>query len=224
MTYDTVLFDLDSTLCRSTQDDAEVHAAAFERAGIDPFCDVQTIREVGPGVGNADSDHDFFRRLFGLAAERGDAGAVDTDALARATLAVKDDTAVEWRPGARQAFEAARERATVGLVTNGSRETQQTKLDVLGLDDAFETVVYAGDGPAPKPSPDPFHDALAALDRDPAEGLYVGNDYRADVIGAKRAGLRACWVPDEHDLDAPVDPAHTPDYTFDSPDGLATIF
>jgi len=224
MTHHTVLFDLDSTLCRSTQDDADVHAAAFEQAGIDPFCDVQTIREVGPEVGNADSDHDFFRRLFERAADRVGTNGVDTDALARATLDVKDDAAVEWRTGARRALELARERATVGLVTNGSRKTQRTKLDVLGLDNAFETVVYAGDGPAPKPSPDPFHDALDALGRDPAGGLYVGNDYRADVIGAKRAGLDACWVPDEHDLDAPADPGHTPDYTFDSPDGLATIF
>lgn len=224
MTHDTVLFDLDSTLCRSTQDASDIHAATFEQAGIDPFCDVQTIREVAPDVGNADSDHDFFRRLFDHAAEHVDAGPVDTDALARATLDVTDDAAVEWRPGARQALELARERATVGLVTNGSRETQQTKLDVLGLDDTFETVVYAGDGPAPKPSPDPFHDALAALGRDPTAALYVGNDYRADVIGAKRAGLHACWVPAEHDLDAPSDPAHTPDYTFDSLDGLATIF
>jgi putative hydrolase of the HAD superfamily len=224
MTHHTVLFDLDSTLCRSTQDDHEIHAAAFEQAGIEPFCDVQTIREVGPEVGNADSDHDFFRRLFERAADRVDAGTVDADALARATLDVKDDTAVEWRPGARQALELARERATVGLVTNGSRETQETKLDVLGAEDAFETIVYAGDGPAPKPSPDPFRAALDSLERDSGGALYVGNDYRADVIGAKRAGLDACWVPDEKDLDAPVDPAHTPDYTFDSPDGLATLF
>jgi|AntRauTorcE11898_2_1112593.scaffolds.fasta_scaffold41101_1 putative hydrolase of the HAD superfamily len=220
----TVLFDLDSTLCRSTQDAATVHAAAFERAGIEPFCDVPTIREVGPKVGNADSDQDYFRRLFERAAEQVGADPVDADALARATLDVKDDTAVEWRPGAKRALELARERATAGLVTNGSRETQRTKLDVLGIADAFETVVYAGDGPAPKPSPDPFHAALDSLERDSDGALYVGNDYRADVIGAKRAGLGACWVPDTDDLDAPANPAHAPDYTFDSPDGLATLF
>lgn len=220
----TVLFDLDSTLCRSTQDDEEIHAAAFDQAGIDPFCGVETIREVGPEVGNADTDHEYFRRLFELAADREDAGPVDADALAVATLDVVDNSAVEWRPGAKAALDVAREHTTVGLVTNGSRESQRTKLDVLGIADAFETTVYAGDDTEPKPSPAPFEVALADLDAQAETSLYVGNDYRADVVGAKRAGLDACWVPSDHDMGAPADPEYTPEYTFESPEELQTVF
>lgn len=224
MVPETVLFDLDSTLCQSTQDDAEVHAETFARADVEPFCDVTTIREVASTIGDAEDDRDFFRRLFERAARRVGAGPVDADALAAATLAVKDDTAVEWRPGAKTALKRARERATVGLVTNGGRASQRTKLGVLGIEDAFETVVYAGDTSEPKPSPAPFEAALDALGSRPADALYVGNDYRADVIGAKRAGLVACWVPSEHDLGAPENPAYTPDYRIDSPGDLETVF
>jgi putative hydrolase of the HAD superfamily len=32
------------------------------------------------------------------------------------------------------------------------------------------------------------------LHRQPQECLYVGDSYANDVIGAKNAGMRACWL------------------------------
>lgn len=220
---ETVLFDLDSTLCRSTQDAETIHAEAFERVGIEPFCEVRAIRETAPEIGRTESEFEFFRRVFDrVAAERG-VGPVDAAALARATIDLTDATAVQWRPGAQAALTLARERATVGLVTNGSRETQQTKLRALGIESAFETAVYAGSESEPKPSPAPFETALADLGAEPDDTLYVGNDYRADVVGAKRAGLSACWVPGEHDPSAPERPRYEPDATLETPADLDTL-
>jgi len=224
MAPDTVLFDLDSTLCRSTQDDQQLHAEAFARAGLDPFCTPADVRAVASTITDADTDHEFFRQVFEQAAACAGAGPVDAEALAEATVALRDPTAVEWRPGAKAALERARERAQVGLVTNGTRATQRAKLDALGIADAFETIVYAADRTESKPSPVPFETALADLDASADSTLYVGNDYRADVIGAKRAGLTACWIPSESDLDAPADPTHAPDYRFDSPEELPAVF
>ncbi|MCU4717835.1 HAD family hydrolase [Halapricum hydrolyticum] len=224
MTPDAVLFDLDSTLCRSTRDDRQLHAEAFARAGVEPFCTPEDVREVASTITDADTDHEFFRQVFERAAARAGAEPVDAEALAGATVELRDPTAVEWRPGAKVALERARERAQVGLVTNGTQKTQRAKLDTLGIADAFETIVYAPDQTDPKPSPAPFETALAELDVSADSTLYVGNDYRADVIGAKRAGLAACWVPSETDLDAPEDPAHAPDYRFDSTEELTTVF
>jgi HAD superfamily hydrolase (TIGR01509 family) len=46
-----------------------------------------------------------------------------------------------------------------------------------------------------KPHPAIFAAARAALgDPDPAEILHVGDDWAADVVGAKRAGWRAAWL------------------------------
>mgnify|MGYP002338708540 CR=1 FL=1 len=224
MTPDTVLFDLDSTLCRSTQDDQQLHADAFSRAGVEPFCTPEDVRKAASAVTDADTDREFFRQVFERTAARADVGPVDAEALADATVEIRDPTAVEWRPGAEGALQRAREQSRVGLVTNGTRKTQRAKLETLGIADAFETIVYAADRTEPKPKPEPFETALAELGATADGALYVGNDYRADVIGAKRAGLAACWIPDTYDLDVPENPSYQPDYRFSSPEQLRTVF
>ena len=35
--FDAVVFDLDGTLCRRTQDLQAIYGAAFERVGVEPF-------------------------------------------------------------------------------------------------------------------------------------------------------------------------------------------
>jgi FMN phosphatase YigB (HAD superfamily) len=45
-----------------------------------------------------------------------------------------------------------------------------------------------------KPDPAIFQAACAALDVDPAEAVYVGDDPLLDVVGAQKAGLRAVWM------------------------------
>lgn len=35
--FDAVLFDLDGTLCRRTQDTDRIYQSAFERVGVEPF-------------------------------------------------------------------------------------------------------------------------------------------------------------------------------------------
>jgi putative hydrolase of the HAD superfamily len=110
----------------------------------------------------------------------------------------------------------------VGLITNGSRRTQVQKLDALGIEDAFETVVYAGEETPPKPASDPFDRALLDLDVRAPETLYVGNSMEHDVAGAKRAGLQAAWYPGARDRGSePGD--HAPDHTFETLAELETV-
>jgi FMN phosphatase YigB (HAD superfamily) len=55
-----------------------------------------------------------------------------------------------------------------------------------------------------KPHPAIFEAARAALgDPDPATILHVGDDWAADVVGAKRAGWRAAWLA-ERPADSPL--------------------
>lgn len=218
---EAVLFDLDDTLLTYNQDLAAVALEAFERAGVERFCDPAALRTAAGDVGHVEDDHEFLVRTFRLAAER-HGGPVERAAdLARAYEAETDHADVSFRPGAERALAAARVHGPVGLVTNSSPRTAPVKLDALGLTDAFGTVVYAGTDTAPKPDPEPFERALADLGVGAPESLYVGNSLEMDVAGARRAGLRAAWYPRERDAGDPGD--HHPDYTFETLDDLERV-
>jgi putative hydrolase of the HAD superfamily len=208
-----VCFDLDDTLIRYDQAPDAVLAVAFRRAGVGAFCSPEELWAVAADTPAADSDHQFLTYLFREAADRYGGPTESAETLARTYEAATDHTAVSFRPGAERALERAREHGPVGLITNGGREVQRVKLRELGLTDAFDTLVYAGEQTPPKPAQEPFDRALTALNADPTETLYVGNSLRHDVAGAKRAGWHAAWYPREADRDDEPD-EHAPDYTF----------
>lgn len=217
---ETVLFDLDATLCEYRQDAADVLAAAFDAVGAEPFCDPPTLWSAADDVPDADDDVHFMEQAFGLAAERNGGDPARTCALAEAYSDAIDHSDVRLRDGARAALDAVREDYRVGLVTNGGRPAQEEKLDALGLHDAFETVVYAGDMTPPKPDPAPFHHALDDLGATADRAVHVGDSLSADVAGARAAGLGAVWVPHE---DAGTPDEHAPDHTLETPEELPDV-
>jgi putative hydrolase of the HAD superfamily len=77
----------------------------------------------------------------------------------------------------------------LALVTNRSQPCHE-ELAELGLLDFFELALTAGEAKAWKPDPSIFHQALQRLGATPGESMYVGDNYFADVVGARAAGLR----------------------------------
>lgn len=61
--------------------------------------------------------------------------------------------------------------------------------EALGLADLFELAVSAGEVGAWKPAPEIFLAALARIGVAPEEAAYVGDNFHADVEGARNAGL-----------------------------------
>lgn len=197
--YDAVLFDMDGTLCERTQDADAIYAAAFERAGVDPFGSADRLWAALDGPPDHDDRAGYLGVGFArLAAQEGRRG-VDVLALGRALAAAVDDSQVAWLPGAKRALEAAGATAQVGLVTNGPRRRQQTKLDALAGQDSFDAAVYAADLERRKPHAEPFERALAALDAAPSATLHVGDSLAYDVAGAHAAGLDAAWLGEDPD-------------------------
>lgn len=196
-TPSTVFFDLDLTLCERNQSEERLLADAFETAGVDRYCTPADLAAVVDDVPTATSDVEFYRFCLEAAAERLDADPSGAGSVARAYDDLVDHSDVSFLPGAAVALERARESCHVGLVTNGSRETQLQKLEALGIADAFDVAVYADpdNGIHPKPETIPFEHALAALDADPAGAIHVGDSLAADVAGAHAAGLDSVWVP-----------------------------
>lgn len=62
-------------------------------------------------------------------------------------------------------------------------------LEKLGLDGYFEFALAAGELEAWKPDPLIFTHALERMATRPEEVLYVGDNYYADVLGSRQAGL-----------------------------------
>jgi len=222
--FEAVLFDLDGTLIEYDRPYDDVFATAFDRVGVDPFCDWGQFTEAARDVHDAETTLEFYRQTYRIAAERHDGPVDAVGDLAKAYNEGIDHTEVSFRPGAERALELARESHHVGLVTNGDRETQGTKLDALDLYDAFDTSVFAGGQGHSKPHPQPFLTAVDDLAVPTDAAYYVGNSLAHDVVGAKRAGLGAGWYPHDYDLDDdPADFEHRPDHHFETLGDLESV-
>ncbi|WP_435335351.1 HAD family hydrolase [Haloarchaeobius sp. TZWWS8] len=219
----TVLFDLDLTLCVSEQDRDALLSQTFDEVGIEQFCDPADLGAVVPTLPTAQTELEFYENVFTAAAQQLDAGEVPARALAHAHADLVDHSAVRFREGAEEALAAAREHADrVGLVTNGGKESQTTKMESLGIADAFDAAVFVDprNGIDPKPAAAPFERALDALDADPSETVHVGDSLHSDVAGANAMGIDSVWVPYD---EASELGDHEPTYRLDSVGELATV-
>ena len=86
-----------------------------------------------------------------------------------------------------------RARFRLGVISNGLPDVQYRKLETIGLKGVFSCIVLSEEIGIRKPDPRIFRFAADSLQIQPPECLYVGDSYRDDVIGAKTAGMRACW-------------------------------
>lgn len=213
---EAVLFDLDDTLCtyRETADD--ILPRCFEQADVEPFFTPAEYYEAFVHyLGDVESIQALRRRCFADFAREQGLDPAAGRAVASAYTDERDASDVEPLGTASETVAAVAEHSRVGLVTNGPPETQQRKLDTVGLGDAFDTVVFAGHETPAKPDPAPFERALSALDVDPDRALHVGNSLSSDVAGAQAAGIDAVWLDD-----GTTDPDPTPEYVLDSLDDL----
>jgi putative hydrolase of the HAD superfamily len=93
------------------------------------------------------------------------------------------------------ALEALRVRGLrLGLITNNDGVHQREKLAAVGLGEQFDAIVISGEVGVPKPRPEIFVAACAALGVEPAQALHVGDNLDADYRGARDAGLAAVWL------------------------------
>ncbi len=82
---------------------------------------------------------------------------------------------------------------TLGIITNGSTARQNAKIDALGIRPYFRVVAISEEEGVRKPDRQIFLRALNRCGCSPSEALYVGDHPRADIEGARNAGLVAVW-------------------------------
>ena len=108
--------------------------------------------------------------------------------------------AIRLAPGVRESLGRLGKRYRLGLVTNGSAETQRAKLLALGVADLFDPVVISEEAGFRKPDIRIFELAIASWTLSPESVLFVGDDPVSDIGGAEAAGMRALQVGAEHGL------------------------
>ncbi len=96
--------------------------------------------------------------------------------------------------GTHEALETLRNAGhRLAVVSNADGRVEQL-LEDAGLRPYFELVVDSHRVGVEKPDPEIFRFALERLEVDPGDALYVGDLFPVDVVGARRAGLRAVLV------------------------------
>jgi len=217
VTFDAVLFDLDGTLVRRTQDTATLYERTFERVGVEPFAAPEELWAVLEGPPDPADEVGYLGAGFArLAAQHG--RRVDAIALAEAFVEGVDNTRVAFRDDGAAALDAACETAATAVLTNGPEARQADKVGAVGLAERVDCVVYAGDMPRRKPHAAPFEATLSSLGVPPDRALYVGDSLSYDVAGAHNAGLAAAYLDDG---DGP-DP-YSPEYVLESLGDLPPI-
>lgn len=112
-------------------------------------------------------------------------------------------------PGAKETLHALREREIVAAVlSNGWNPLQQRKAERVGF---RGPVLVSSEIGEQKPSMHAFKALEKTLGVSPAHTVYVGDDPRCDIQGAKEAGMHTVWIDWERQSYPPG--LQRPDYT-----------
>ncbi|AUC82352.1 YjjG family noncanonical pyrimidine nucleotidase [Lacinutrix sp. Bg11-31] len=77
------------------------------------------------------------------------------------------------------------------IITNGFEEVQQIKLDKSKIAHYFDTVTSSEAVGVKKPNPKVFNHALKMANITKENGIMIGDNYEADILGALNMGLDA---------------------------------
>lgn len=97
-------------------------------------------------------------------------------------------------PNALETLQTLKQRGhTMGLITNGSQQFQQAKIDRFHLAPYFQTILIEGELGFGKPDPRVFQKALSDLKATPQETFMIGDHLEWDIQGAAAVGIKTVW-------------------------------
>ena len=128
-----------------------------------------------------------------------------------------DDLAEFWKtsypahttllPDAAAVLTALREKGyRLSILTNGHPQSQNRKVDVSGLRALVDDVVISGEERIQKPNPEIFRRAAFRLGVAPENCVFVGDNPRNDIVGAKNAGMTPIFYDWEYPEVTVTDP------------------
>ena len=112
-------------------------------------------------------------------------------------------------PGAIELLDYCKERYTLHIITNGFKEVQGIKMAAGKLDHYFTHVINSEDAGFKKPHAGIFQHAFDLAGTNASESLMIGDDWDADIIGARGVGMDQVFITTTEDLLAEVTPGLT---------------
>ena len=225
-----ILFDWGDTLIHypGFDNDPEGHAAAverlfvrigteakrqcFERTGMEwpAFHEAYNAiaSEHWAAIEDTNRDQDFAERLVGALRSCGCACDMDAGVVGRLVGSYLDEMAAGcWPiPGGAEVVPALAADYPLAVVANYPLpEIVHQTLERFWLKEYFAPIVVSGAVGRMKPDPLPFQTAMKALDVAPENVLFVGDDLRNDMQGAKALGCRTAWLPADPGAPTPTD-------------------
>ncbi|MGY5855793.1 MAG: HAD family hydrolase [Candidatus Thorarchaeota archaeon] len=82
----------------------------------------------------------------------------------------------------------------LGVITNSFAGNAKTILTNLELVHFFSSIIDCGEVNAFKPMKAPFERVLRDIDTEATKAIYVGDEYYADMVGAKSLGMTTAWI------------------------------
>lgn len=101
---------------------------------------------------------------------------------------------------AREILDYLQGRYRMHIITNGFADIQAVKMASAEIAHYFEEVVTTQSADAKKPNPRIFDFALQASGAAVSESLMLGDNYEADILGAKAVGLDTVFYNPKGDL------------------------
>jgi HAD superfamily hydrolase (TIGR01509 family) len=185
--FQAAIFDCDGLLL----DSSAAWASAFDRGA----------KEVGGSL--SDQHHRLLlgssvdagaARIARWAGRSGQAGSVRAH-IHDALLAAVRERPPRPLPGAAALLTALRDRLPLAVASNAPADVLAAELHSSGLRPAFQAVVSADSVPRPKPAPDVYLAACAALDVDPSAAVAL-EDSADGATAAQQARLSLVVVTD----------------------------
>lgn len=130
----------------------------------------------------------FFRRVLGASEET----------LVRdfvRTYVAEWNTGVSYPDGIAELLERLSRRFVLAVITNThDPDLVPDHMERMGVSRFFEQVITSVEFGARKPSPRIFQHALRVCRALPEQCVYVGDDFEADYLGARSAGIRPLLI------------------------------
>ena len=137
-----------------------------------------------------------FRRAFERQGLRGDAGEA-------ARMSVESMARRDPFPETAEALDGLAGRVRLGVFSNADDDFLLPLLDRYAL--PLEAVASSESARVYKPNAGAFSHILGIMQLAPGQAWYVGDSLFDDILGARRAGMRAIWI-NRDDADTPSGP------------------